>query len=79
MRSTKFNTGGRPPILNREDVETIVLIITNKDKFAEPWTLKEICRKFGCCSKTFWRSLKKYYAQEPEKLEQIKQQIKLPC
>ena len=77
MRSIKSKTGGRPPILSREDVETIVLIITNKDKFDEPWTLDEMCGKFGCCRKTFWRSLKKYYEQDPEKLQLVKQQIKL--
>ena len=77
MRLIKSKTGGRPPILSREDVETIVLIITNKDKFAEPWTLEEICRRFGCCSKTFWRSLRKYYGQDLGRLELIKQQIKL--
>ena len=58
-------------------MEAIVRTVTNKEQFDEPWTLEEICQIFGCCTKTFWRSLEKYYAQEPEKLEQIKQKIKL--
>ena len=77
MRSIKINTGGRPPILSREDVEFIVLVVSKDNQSNKLWTLDEMCRKFGCCRKTFWRSLKKYYEQDPEKLELIKQQIKL--
>ena len=77
MRSMKINTGGRPPILSRKDVELIVLLVSKNNQSNKLWTLDEMCGKFGCCRKTFWRSLKKYYEQDPEKLHLIKQQIKL--